>query len=456
MKSSVGETTSNASNAPKGFVKSEFRKGYKIDILPYQTHGIISRVLWASKDHEIRIIPGYDPTTGAILPQNIKVDRYSREADPGEYVSDTFYQARVVDRFGSLSAPFICDYAPGSPDALAYGGETVLHNFIRDIMYSCNDRGKSKRIKPINEWYMWCSPGPSARLDYDKTSLLMQALIFKVNGAVNSDFETKQPLVDEEGNVLPLLAVVAINNQGSISNLLRALVEPKDFAKPLDPFTNNNYGPMAELDGIKLFLNTHQDAKNHAELLPSVQVRGDGWTMTPFPIEADCIPSLWHPWDQLLCYMTAEEQVRLCAQEFGADTVNYVLGNNPKMATVPIPDDIRKAGYGRYSAYVGAGGSPAAPSTIADAVSKARGVMTARGLGAGLGRPAVGGMAPYPPAAPGAPMQQQPVGQVATHVDQAALQAEVARIRQAQAGAAAPAPDAQANAASDLLDGQEG
>lgn len=456
MKSSIGETTSSSSNAPKGFVKSEFRKGYKIEAIPYQTHGIISRILWPSKDHEIRIIPGYDPATGTVLPQNIKVDRYSREEDPGEYVSDTFYQARVVDRFGTLSAPFICDYAPGSPDALAYGGETVLHNFIRDIMYSVNDKGKSKRVKPINEWYMWCAPGPSAKLSFDKTSLLMQALIFKVNGANNSDFETKQPLLDENGNVLPLLAVVAIDNQGSIANLLRALVEPKDFSKPLDPFTNNNYGPMAELDGNKLFLNTHQDAKNHAELLPSVQVRGDGWTPTPFPIEPEYIPLLWHPWDQLLCYMTAEEQVRLCAQEFGADTVNYVLGNNPKMSTVPIPDDIRKAGYGRYAVYAGAGGSPAAPSTIGDAINQARGAMTGRGLGSGFGRPAAAGMAPYPQNAPGAPMQAQPVGQVATHVDQTALQAEVARIRQAQAGAAAQEADAQAAAAGALLDGQEG
>ena len=58
---------------------------------------------------------------------------------------------------------------------------------------------------------MWTGFGPSATLSYDKPSLLMQALGFHLNGADNKDYETQQPLVDKDGDILPLLAVVAMD-----------------------------------------------------------------------------------------------------------------------------------------------------------------------------------------------------------------------------------------------------
>ena len=54
------------------FVKPKYRKGYEIPGLDYQTNGIRSYTFWNTRDSIIRILPGYDPSTGEIFPQNVK------------------------------------------------------------------------------------------------------------------------------------------------------------------------------------------------------------------------------------------------------------------------------------------------------------------------------------------------------------------------------------------------
>ena len=55
------------------------------------------------------------------------------------------------------------------------------------------------------------------------------------------------------------------------------------------------------------------------------------------------------PWDKLLKFYTATEQLQLIAAEFGADTVNYIFGNNQEFSGIFIPDEIRAVGLGRYA-----------------------------------------------------------------------------------------------------------
>lgn len=370
MRSSIGRTERGATTHSISMVKPTFRKGFKIDLLPYQEHGIISKLLWPSKNQVLRILPGYDRRTGEFYKQNVNVTAFSTEAGYDEFLSATFFQATVVTKFGSITAPFIADYAPGSPDEQKYAGETVIRNFIRGIMYATSNKSRRSRLKPINEWKIWTGLGPLATLSYDKPSLLMQALIFHTNGRNNTAMDTDSDLLDEDGNVLPLLALVAIDNKPSIGNLCQALVEPADPSKPLDARTNNKFGPMAELDGNQLFLNSYSDpATQRSMLRPSVQAPGKGWNPTPYPLDADVARQLWHPWDDLLQYMTAEEQLELCVQEFGADTVNYVIGTDPKFSTLDIPAQVKQAGFGRYASLVGGAafvsGPAAAPGTRA-------------------------------------------------------------------------------------------
>ena len=355
MQSSVGERSRTSGySANVSLINSSYRKGYEIPVLPYQKNGILSRTLWPSKSHIIRILPGYDEKTGEVFPQNCNNTSFSPDSDYSRYLSDTFYQATVASRFGDISSPVITDYAPGSPDDREWGGETVLHNFIRGIVSACSGKGRS-RLHPINEWKIWTKIGPSCTIQYDKVSLLLQALIFRVNDQDNQDYETKQALVDDEGDVLPLLSLVVIDNKQSIANICQALVEPMNPAKPLDAATNNKYGPMAELEGNKMFLNPYTDPVNQRSAMrPSVQAPGEGWTPSPFPIDAEVAKSLWVPWNKLLHYMTAQEQLELCAACFGADTVNYVIGTDPKFCNLPIPDDIKRVGLGaRYSSVDG-------------------------------------------------------------------------------------------------------
>ena len=436
-------TARSTGQSQYSMINQKYRRGYSIPLLPHQKDaGIRVKTLWPSRNQIIRIIPGYDPVTGEVFKQNVHVNEFSDENDRSYYLSDTFMKAPVITRFGQITSPIISAYPPGSPEDQTYAGETVLRNFVRGISYACMNKGGKGKLKPTNEWKIWTQRGPGALLSFDKEALLMQALVFVVNGSPNKDYETQQELRDGDGDILPILSVCIIDSQTSMANLYEALVVPSDRRKPLDAATNNQYGPMAEMEGNKLFLNTYQDAVKHASALrPSVQPGGEGWTPTPFPLGEDAVKALWHPWNDLLApFMTATEQVELCAREFGKDTVNYVLGTDPRFSEL-IPEDIRKEGFGRYASLVGGSVTinsnqpfqASAPATATPAVS------SAKGLGVGIGRPAS-----QPVRAPETHNAQPEVP--LTTVDVHALMEATKAIRQASAN------KTQAEDAQDLLD----
>ena len=379
---SFSRPTEKASSNNAAMVNAKFRRGYQIPLLPHQKdRGILTRVLWANRNHIIRIIPGYDKNTGEIYRQNIRCNEFSNDVERSQYVSDTFIKAPIIQRFGNLAYPIISAYPQGSPDDATYAGNTVLRAFCRNIIYACANKGGRQRLNPIPAWRMWTAPGANSMLSKDSEALIMQALIFETNGKQNTDPETKQPLVDADGDTLPLLAVVAIANTTSINNMYEALVVPTDRNKPLDGVTNNQYGGIAEAEGNKLFLNTYTDPVTHyAALRPSVQAGGEGWRPTPFPLGDDAIRALWHPWDEILVCMTAEEQLDLCAQQFGADTVNYVIGTDPAFSSLRIPEHIAKHGLGRYADVSGGSVTLNTAQPAQPAVSAAKGLGFSRNV----------------------------------------------------------------------------
>lgn len=339
------------------FVKDSYKKGYVIESLPWQERGILSRPLWNSREHIIRIIPGYDPATGEIFRQNINCDEYSPdESDPMMHLSDTFMLASTVQYFGHSKSTFITDYAPGSDDDIEFGANTVINSFARNVVFSVRDEASGKKTKfgispDARKW-----AAKDGVLRFPKRSILMQALTFKVNGEVSSNID-REPLLDEDGEPLPLLAVVSVDGRSTISALLNALVDPIDPSKPLDAITNNKFGDnetgVAELDGIKLFLNNTYDKQAQCNMLkPSVQEAGaKGWIPTPYFLTEDLVKEFWVPWENLLHYMTAEEQCTYLATEFGADAVNYYIGTDPMLRNVRIPDAVARAGYGQYAQF---------------------------------------------------------------------------------------------------------
>jgi len=337
------------------FVRPEFRKDYHIPGLDYQTGGIRSFSLWNSYPSVIRIIPGYDKATGQVYRQNVKCNEFAFDTNYLEYLSETVNQAAVVSNFGQRGQTFITSYKPGSDDALKFGGNTVIDTFIKSIMYSVKNEhdGKKSRFQVTPEMRSWASR--DGILKFSRPAILVQALVFTRNGYEMQD-ENRQPLVDEYGNSLPMLAVVSIEGQQTVQNLLTALVEPMDANKPLDAATNNKYGAMCEMEGNILFLNNVQDVQSKRNMLrPSVQQPGPGWTPTPFPITEEDVKNWWIPWDDLLHYQTSEEQCRFLANEFGPDTVNYIIGTDANMSQVHIPDEIKAAGLGRYEQFVRGG-----------------------------------------------------------------------------------------------------
>lgn len=365
------------------FVKPAYRKGYEIPGMAYQQGGIYSVSLWTTRDSVLRIMPGYDKTTGQIYPQNININEFSMDAGYDDYLSDTFITASVVSGFGANRQTFITSYAPGSPDALRYGGDTVINQFVKNVTNSVlnADKGKRTKFQVTDDMRQWCAKdGP---IKFPRQALLFQALVFKRNGLDSQD-ANKQPLLDESGNVLPIYHVVAVDGKQTLIEVMKALVEPANPGLPLNPSTNSKFGPLAELEGNILFLNAVQDPTTGARMLrPSVQDPSTkGWTPTPFPLDEETVKQLWVPWDDLLYYMTAEEQCKLLAQEFGSDSVNYLIGTDPLFNGMQLPQEIANAGLGRYARFV-SGSQATSFAAPRPAAAQAR-------QGFGLGKAAAG------------------------------------------------------------------
>lgn len=335
------------------YVKPAYKRGYEIPGMAYQQGGISSLALWTTRDSIVRIVPGYDRSTGQIYPQNINVNEFSMDAGYDDYLSDTFITAAVVSGFGQAKQTFITSYAPGSEDAQRYGGDTVINQFVKNVANSVLNAEKGKRTKfqVTDDMRRWCAKdGP---IKFPRQALLFQALVFKRNGLDTQD-ANRQPLLDENGNVLPLYSVVSVDGKQTLLEVMKALVEPANPGLPLNPATNSKFGSLAELDSNILYLNAVQDPTTGARMLrPSVQdPSSKGWTPTPFPLDEEVVKQLWVPWDDLLQYMTAEEQCKFLAQEFGSDSVNYFIGTDPMFNGLQLPQEIANAGLGRYARFV--------------------------------------------------------------------------------------------------------
>lgn len=382
------------------FVKPSYRKGYEIPGLPYQTNGYRSMTCWNTREQILRIIPGYDRATGQVYRQNINVNEFSPDDGYDHYLSDTFMTASVVSNFGARNQTFITSYDPKSEDAMRYHGDTVINMFVKNVANSVlnADKGKRTKFQVTDEMRQWCAKdGP---IKYPKMALLMQALVFKRNGADTKD-DNGNPLVDENGNTLPLLTVVGVDGRQSLMELMKGLVEPMDPGKPLDASTNNRLGGMGEADGRILFLNPSQDPTTGVRMLkPSVQGPTKGWTPTPWPLSEEEIKSWWIPWDDLLQYLTAQEQCQFLAQEFGADSVNYFIGTDPIFNGLELPGEIKNAGLGRYARFVSGSSATSFSAPSRTAVSSSPATRSF-----GMPKQAAAGFAPqgFAPKAPAAP-----------------------------------------------------
>lgn len=335
------------------FVKEEFRRGYTFEGIPWQTNGYVTGSLWNTRDHIIRIIPGYDPQTREIFRQNINVNEYSDEADPADYLSDTFMMADTVQGFGSSRSSFVTSYKPGTQDEMTYGGDTVIAVFARNVFRSCNPSGNKKpRFGVIPEMRTWCAL-KDGTLPLPRQALLVQALLFWYQGGRLRD-ENGDELMSEDGEMVPKMGVVALEGRMTLQGVMRALTEPKDPSLPLDAVTNSKWGGLAELQGNKLFLNhvLKNDGKKQVNALnPSVQSGSKGWNPTPLDLAPENCYNWWTPWEQLISYMTAEEQAILLATEFGADAVNYLVGTDPIYHGFNMPEQVAQAGYGRFTKF---------------------------------------------------------------------------------------------------------
>lgn len=441
-------------------IQPAYKKDYKIPILPHQEHGMFFRGLWTTQPSVLRIIPGHDEQ-GNMFPQVINADVYAEPANPSDYLSGTFCSVNTVLQFGDSKSDLITDLPPDSEDRMRFP-TSPIREFVQTIYNSVQLDKKiyraSFKLKPADSWRVWTAK--QGQLTFPKDTFMFQALIFTCNGRSMRSTDGAD-LVDENGYPLPLFGVIGINHRVSANELKRALTEPKDPAFPPSG-TNTKYGSLAELESNLLYLNVAVDTTQAAKgfggsspkfLKPSVQdASASGWTPTPYPLDEATCKSLWIPWMDLLKFMSAAEQVEYLAQEFGADTVNYVIGTNPVFAGLEIPSEIANVGLGQYASMSKSGSAYMPAQRIEVSTAKPTGLP-------GIGVRAAAPRAPAPrapmaaPTVPGprpmgsfaqsestymaAPAAAAAPSSIGSTVDRAKLKAELARLRGATASATA-------------------
>ena len=301
----------------------------------------LARVLWASADSILRIIPANDGSH--TIKQNINVDNWQEDADQLQYLSDTFYMTRTVSRFGDSKMEFISNLRPGSEEA-AYYPESPINYFcslVNRVMQQVA-QGKKTKVKWLDCWKGWV--GMQGTVPFSRVTLFMQAICIKMNGRM-----CKQSTEDDSPDA-PLYGLVGINHKSSIEALVKALVKPMDRRKPIGP-ENNEFGALAEAKGNLLYLNTSLNPEQRKYLAPSIQAPdapANKWEPTEYNLSEYVCMGLFVPWDKLLRYYTVEEQLELIAAEFGPDTVNYIFSLDEAWSGLPIPENIAKYGLGRY------------------------------------------------------------------------------------------------------------
>ena len=392
--------TRQSSGKYVSLVSDKYRKDYQVPGIDYQ-QGIRSTTLWPTALTCMRVIPGYDPETGEIYPQNKNCTTLIKNYNPQDYISDTFCEVRTLNGFGESRSNVIANYRPGSPEWERWHGDTVLATFASDINHAvmAAKSGKRTKIAVDPDWYGWTTYNKEKKqasiLPFDKPTLLMQALVWTVNGRTNMN-KDKQPLIDGSGNPLPVLYVVGIDNAQSLTELYRALIEPQDPQLPLNGLTNNRYHGIAEQGGSLVYMlpgKVRVKDKEQNVLNPHVSDNGSSWVHTPMPLSDEQIKQWWHPWNDVLNFMTPEEQMQLIVDSFpdGAHLLNYFLANSAVLSELRVPDSIAKAGFGKYARYMDGG---TVTLTAAPQASAAPAMPT------GFGMP--GAIPPAP--APGVPM----------------------------------------------------
>ena len=337
MKKDIARTSSVPS-VRMGLISQETGEGFK-EVFPYQNR-IFGRILWTSKNSIVRIVPGNDGNK--TFPQVINADVWSQDADQTEFLPDTFYMTQTLSNFGDSHLDVCANLKPGTDDAARYPESPLAYfcNKIHRTMRAVN-QGKATKVRYNERWRTWTSM--QGCLPFPKTTLFFQAICFNL-----CDRQCTKSQEDPEP--APLFGVIGINNRASIESLMNALIQPMDRRKPIGS-SNNNHGPLAELEGNILFLNTAMDSENHRYLQASIQhseAPAGTWEPTGYDLDEDTCMKLWVPWDKVLRYLTVEEQLNLIASEFGCDTLNYVFSLSSQWNDLAIPEHIAAVGLGSY------------------------------------------------------------------------------------------------------------
>jgi len=347
-------TQSGSSKKRITYVKPEFQqKGVTFPgFETWQQYGYLTSALWNSRDHIIRIIPGYDPETKEIFRQNVNVNDFSEDEAPTAYLSDTFMMADTVQGFGEGRNAFITSYAPDSPEEQKYGGDTMIAIFSRNVFWTVKPtKNRKPRFGCIPVMHRWTAM-KEGTLPMTRRAILVQALIYKLQGDWLKDKDDNY-LLAEDGSYLPKIGVVSLDGPTTVQAVLRALVEPMNPGLPLDAKTNNKYGAFAELEGHKLYLNAAISPERNVKYLnPSVhEAKAKGWEFDELDFSPEDVYNWWKPWTEIINYMTPAQQAELLAAEFGADSVNYFVGTDPAYRDFEMPESVASAGYGRFAQF---------------------------------------------------------------------------------------------------------
>lgn len=191
----------------------------------------------------------------------------------------------------------------------------VIRNFFYKMMAETIRTGKGYPTDLPESWWEFHQRGVATQIPTEH--LLVQAIAYQINGDILQS---------------PVAGVFCIPDQAK-PGFLSSLLQRKDPNGSLAPqnLLNDAFTPQG---GKLLVLQRMEDPvkkglNNKPKVVYTLQFN------TQAPLDPAIILSIYKPWEQVLHYMTINEQIKLLMEHFPADVVDFGLRRTPYAQYLP-------------------------------------------------------------------------------------------------------------------------
>jgi hypothetical protein len=270
-----------------------------------------------------RAFPSFS-SSGVEMPGRLSKD----DGRGGQMYADGDFSPWIYPEFGvkfaGASGRFTAlTRTPGGADA----DVTPFKHFFRTLYRDIDNDVKNGTGRFPTAWYPWIHKGKGAvgtaqgALARPGWLGFMQGVCYENRGKV---YTNRAGQAEPKAPCVIMLALTAVN---AVEAALKAKINGIVTASRVEDFVIQDPVSCAAGRVMRFMLNpaTGQQFANY-----SVNMEQS------CPISADLARSMWKPWDQVLRFMTEEEQISTLCQHFDAAAIDYTFRTSPFYHLLPV------------------------------------------------------------------------------------------------------------------------